>query len=183
MLFRSLAGGQLHRARLLAGEWRGVRRAFAEAPSRLDGTGAVVWAVVADLEAAMASASEHLERRHATEVAEHEADLERRGYDARAVRSRRKRLAERHKREGNRLRTDLMLEGVTAIESVYRDALAAPAPPRNSDVRIPDLDAVHCAKALDACRHARTALVTNEKGSVHLVHLLTSLPLHRLRDR
>lgn len=178
-LASGLAGGQLQRARLLAGDWKSVRRAFAEAPTRLDGTGAVVWAVIADLEAAIAAATESTERRHATETADHDTELERRGYDGRVAKARRKRLAERHKRELTRLRRDLLLEGITAIESVYRDVLAAPVPPRNTDVPIPDLDAPHCAKALDACGRARSAITTNEKGSVHLVHLLTTLPLHR----
>ena len=40
----------------------------------------------------------------------------------------RRRIDERHKRETRRTRIDLLIEGVTAIESVYRDALAAPAP-------------------------------------------------------
>ena len=37
-----------------------------------------------------------------------------------------KRQAERHRRQHRRARTDLLLEGITALESVYRDVLAGP---------------------------------------------------------
>ena len=45
----------------------------------------------------------------------------------------RKRVTDRQKREARRARTDAVLEGITAIESVYRDALADGAPPLNLD--------------------------------------------------
>ena len=50
------------------------------------------------------------------------------GYSDRDAQRMRRRIDERHKRELRRTRIDLLLEGVTAIETVYRDVLAAPAP-------------------------------------------------------
>ncbi len=177
----ALSGGHLARARSLAFELRAVRRTFAEVPTRLDGTGAVAWAIAADIEAAIAHATEATEARQAAAVVDHDAELERRGYEGRVAQARRRRLAERHKRELTRLRRDMLLEGVTAIESVYRDMLAAPAPALNDDVSRPDLDAVAVGRALEACRVARRALLVNEKGSLHLLHLLLRLPVHSRR--
>ena len=88
----------------------------------------------------------------------------------------RRRIDDRHKRETRRTRIDLLLEGVTAIESVYRDALAAPAPPLNEDRPVLCVNARAAAAALDACREAREAFVINEKGLVRLVALLLALP-------
>ena len=56
--------------------------------------------------------------------------MERLGYAERDAQRLRRRIEERHKREVRRTRIDLLLEGVTAIETVYRDALARPAPRR-----------------------------------------------------
>ncbi len=65
--------------------------------------------------------------RHAEELAEFDAEMERYGYSDRDAQRMRRRIDERHKREARRTRIDLLLEGVTAIESVYRDVIAAPA--------------------------------------------------------
>src|SRR5262249_31486411 len=81
-----------------------------------------------------------------------------------------RRIEERHKRETRRTRIDLLIEGVTAIESVYRDALAAPAPSLNADP--PHVAPRAAAAALDACREAREAFPINEKGIVRLTYLL-----------
>ena len=59
--------------------------------------------------------------------------MERLGYSDRDAQRMRKRLDDRHKREARRTRIDLLLEGVTAIETVYRDVIAAPAPRLNVD--------------------------------------------------
>ena len=76
-----------------------------------------------------------------------------------------------------RTRIDLLLEGVTALETVYRDALArsrARAQPRSAARACSRHRAA--AAALDACREAREAFLINEKGLVRLTHLLLSLP-------
>ena len=75
-----------------------------------------------------------------------------------------------------RTRIDLLVEGVSAIETVYRDVLAAPATPLNGDRPAPRVPAQAAAAALDSCRDARDAFVINEKGVMRLVALLLSLP-------
>ena len=85
--------------------------------------------------------------------------------------------SERQQREARRTRIDLLLEGVTVIESVYRDALADPAPPLNRDRPRLVVSPRAAATALDVCRQAREAFLINEKGLVRLTHLLLSLPI------
>ncbi|MET0628468.1 MAG: hypothetical protein ABW033_08425, partial [Acidimicrobiia bacterium] len=64
-----------------------------------------------------------------------------------------------HKRAHRRARTELLVEGITALETVYRDALAGPAAPvLNVDRPALLLEARSCNRALDACREARQAL-------------------------
>jgi DNA polymerase-3 subunit delta' len=173
----SIGGGQLARARALAGPLRELRVAFASAPRRVDGRGATALAIAQELDTAVEAAAAAVAARHTEELAEFDADMERHGYSDRDAQRLRRRIEERHKRETRRTRIDLLIEGVSAIESVYRDALAAPGAPLNADlpaVRVPPPAA---AAALDACREAREAFVINEKGIVRLVSLLLSLPV------
>ena len=97
--------------------------------------------------------------------------MERYGYSDRDAQRMRRRLDERHKREARRTRIDLLLEGVTAIESVYRDVLAAPAPPLNRDRPALALHAAGRGRGARACRDAREAFTINEKGLVRLIAL------------
>ena len=103
--------------------------------------------------------------------------MERLGYADRDAQRLRRRIEERHKREVRRTRIDLLLEGVTAIESVYRDVLADPAPALNADRdgRL-HVSARAAAAALDACREAREAFLINEKGLMRLLALLDDAP-------
>jgi len=175
-LAASLSGGQLARARALAGPLANLRALFAAAPSRLDGTGATALAVAEQLDAAVAGAADEVATRHAEELAEFDAEMERYGYSDRDAQRMRRRLDERHKREARRTRIDLLLEGVTAIESVYRDVIAAPAAPLNSDLPALPLTPRAAAEALDPCRDAREAFTINEKGLVRLIALCMALP-------
>jgi len=172
----ALAGGQLARARMLAGPGRALRETFAGIPARVDGTGATALALAEELDGAVEAAATSLGERQEAELAELAADLERHGYDERDGIRMRRRMVERHKREHRRARIDLLLEGVTAIESVYRDALVAPAPALNADRPPVRVAARSAAAALDACREARHAFTVNEKGLVRLVALLMTLP-------
>jgi len=170
-----LAGGQLARARALAGPLAQVRTAFASVPARVDGTGARAIALAEEADAAVETAAAAVAQRHAAELGEFDAEMERHGYSDRDVQRMRRRIDERHKRELRRSRIDLLLEGVTAIESVYRDALAAPAPALNTDRDPLVLSPRSCAEALDACREARQAFTINEKGLVRLIALFMAL--------
>lgn len=172
----ALSGGQLARARALAGPLHRVRDAFAAAPARVDGTGATALAIAEELDAAVSEAADAVAQRHAAELAEFTAEMERLGYSERDAQRMRRRIEERQRREVRRVRIDLLIEGVTAVESVYRDVLAAPAEALNADraaIRVP---ARAAASALDACRQAREAFLINEKGIVRLVSLLLTLP-------
>jgi DNA polymerase-3 subunit delta' len=172
----ALAGGQLARARAFAGSLAPMRAAFANAPTRVDGTGARAFAVAELLGAAVDQAADAVTARHDEELREFDAELERLGYEERDAQRLRRRIEERHTREARRTRIDLLLEGVTVIESVYRDTLAAPAPPLNQDQPRLVVSPRAAANALDACREAREAFLINEKGLVRLTHLLLSLP-------
>ncbi|MDQ1511094.1 MAG: polymerase subunit delta [Actinomycetota bacterium] len=175
----ALSGGQLARARALAGPLAPMRAAFASAASRVDGTGATAFALAEELNAAVEEAAEQVTQAHADELRELEAELERLGYDERGADQLRRRIEDRQKREVRRARIDLMLEGVTALETVFRDALADPAPPLNQDRPRVVLAPRSAAAALDVCREAREAILINEKGLVRLTHLLLSLPPSR----
>ncbi len=172
----SLAGGQLARARALAGRLGPLRAAFASAPARVDGYGASALTIAQELDGAVEEAAAAVERQHKEELEAFDAEMERLGYSEREAQRMRRRIDERHKRETRRTRIDLLLEGVTAIESVYRDTLAAPSPPLNADRPALRVPARSAAAALDACHEAREAFLVNEKGVMRLVTLLLALP-------
>ena len=116
------AGGDLDRARLLAHDpgMAARRRAFAELPHRLDGTGSNVMAAVDELIGLIDGAAAPLQERQANEV----ADLDARTAQLGERGSGRKALEERHKRELRRHRTDELKSGLVALAGTYRDRLA-----------------------------------------------------------
>jgi len=172
----SLAGGQLARARALAGRLGPLRAVFASAPARVDGSGATALAIAHELDAVVDEAAAAVERQHREELDAFDREMERLGYSEREVQRMRRRIDERHKRETRRTRIDLLLEGVTAIESVYRDTLAAPSPALNADRPALRVAARSASAALDACHAAREAFLINEKGLVRLLALLLAFP-------
>ena len=117
-----------------AGPLAPMRAAFADAPARVDGTGATAFAVAEELGAAVDQAADAVTSRHERGA----AGVRRRARAPRVRRPRRADAAAAGSRSATsarsrRTRIDLLLEGVTVIESVYRDALADPAPPLNRD--------------------------------------------------
>jgi DNA polymerase-3 subunit delta' len=172
----ALSGGQVARARALAGRLGPLRGAFASAPARVDGYGASALAVAQELDTAVESAAAEVEGQHKEELEAFDAEMERLGYDDREAQRMRRRIEDRHKRETRRTRIDLLIEGVTAIESVYRDTLATPAARLNGDLPALSVSPRAAAEALVACRAARDAFLINEKGVVRLVALLMALP-------
>jgi hypothetical protein len=88
----------------------------------------------------------------------------------------RRRLVEAQKRSLRRARTEALLEGIAAIESVYRDALAPDAPPRNIDRSPLRVGAREAARALDACAATRRSFTFNPTEGLLLEHLLLHLP-------
>jgi len=77
----------------------------------------------------------------------------------------RKTLADRHKRELRRLRTDELRFGLAMLSGAYRDALVASS-----------ADARACADAVDALRVAAENLVRNPNETLLLQALLLRLP-------
>ncbi len=167
----AVAGGQLARARAFAGPLRELRAAFASVPARVDGRGATALALAEELDAAVEAAAATVADRQKEELEAFDAEMERLGYEQREAQRLRRRIEERHKRETRRTRIDLLVEGVTAIEGVYRDALAGSP---SGLVRVSPRGA---AVALGACREAREAFLINEKGIMRLVSLLMALPV------
>ncbi|MFN2608018.1 MAG: DNA polymerase III subunit delta' [Acidimicrobiales bacterium] len=158
------AGGRLDRARLLAGDpgFAARRAAWQSVPARLDGTGAAVAVVAAELvDLLSAAAVAPLEARQAAERAALEERVERTGERG----SGRRELADRHKREGRRLRTDELRFGLAVLSMAYRDALVA----GTADPRA-------CAAAVDELRAAAENLARNPSEALFLQALLLRLP-------
>lgn len=172
-----LGGGQLDRARELAGRLGPVRAAFVTAAANLNGTGRAVADGTEAIQSAQKDALTDLEEQQGEEAVALERALADAGYPDRVARARRRQLEDRHKRQHRRARIDGLLEGITALESLYRDALAGTgAPPRNIDRDPLPLDAKACVAALDACRAARAAFEFNPNEGLLVEHLLFELP-------
>lgn len=158
------AGGRLDRARLLASdEGFGRRRAaWQGVPRRLDGTGAAVAVVAAELVQLLSDAAvtplQARQEAEAKALGERVARTGERGAG-------RKELADRHKRELRRLRTDELRFGLAILSWAYRDALVGGA-----------ADPAACTAAVDAVRAAAENLVRNPNEALLLQSLLLRLP-------
>lgn len=164
------ANGNLSRARLLATDPELVdrRRAFAELPFRLDGTGrAAVTAAEALLDMIERSA-EPLLARHAEENAELDAYIAEMGERG----SGKKRLEDRHKRELRRHRTEELRSGLAVLAATYRDAAVegTTARPEETATAVAAVHRIHAAIEV---------LVTNPNERLLLESLAWSLPLPR----
>lgn len=175
-LAAALAGGRLDRAVALAGPLAGLREAFADVPARVDGTGATARSLVTGLGEVIKDTLAGLESAQEDELGELDEEIERRQYAARTASAMRKRVTDRQKRESRRARVDALLEGITAIESVYRDALAGGAAPLNADRAPLEVRPGDAAAALDACREARAAFEFNPNETLLLERLVLHLP-------
>ncbi len=177
-LLANLAGGRVDRARALAGRLGVVRDAFVAAAARADGSGAAASSSASDAQAAVQAALAGIEADQARAVAETEAELAAAGYPERTVRARLRRLDEQHRRIARHARIDALLEGIVALESVYRDVLAGPETVAlNSDrprLEVAPRDAV---RVLGLCRSARQMLVEhNPNEGLLLERLFVHLP-------
>jgi DNA polymerase-3 subunit delta' len=176
-LAASLAGGQLGRARALAGPLADVRRAFVAAASHLDGRAGTAVAAAESIGEVLKATVTALEDRQTEEAEALLEELEAAGYPDRSRSALVNRLADRHKREHRAARRRALAEGIAALESVYRDALAGPdAPQRNLDRSVLDVAPAAAAAALDACRFARESLERNPNEGLLLERLLVHLP-------
>ena len=176
-LAAALAGGQLGRGRSLAGADRDLRAAFVEAAWSLDGHAGTAIAVAGSLADQVDAAVAALKDAHSEAEAALAAELEASGYPDRSAAAVRNRLADRHKREQSASRRRVLAEGITALESCYRDALAGPeAPRRNLDRTGAVVGPAAAAAAADRCRAARSSLARNAAPALVLEALLVALP-------
>lgn len=152
------AGGRIDRARLLASDpgfaarqdlWRSV-------PGRLDGTGATVATLAAELLASVDALAEPLAARQAAELEALEAQAERYG-----TRFAKGDTVARHRREVRRVRTDELRSGLTTLAGVFRGRLA--------EAKAADVI------ALDALNAAGEALIRNPNEPLWLQALLLRL--------
>ena len=177
-LLAGLAGGQLDRGRALAGRLGVVRDAFVDAAYLLDGTGSAVAVQAERVSVALRESVAELEAGQAAETEELAGSLEAAGFPERTRRTQLRRLEEQHKRSHRRARTDALLEGITALETVYRDALVDEGAPRlNDDRAAPTVEPRRAVRALGACRSARQSLLEHNPNEDLLVErLLLRLP-------
>ncbi len=115
------AGGDAARAQLLASDESLAARAesWRSVPTRLDGSGSTVVALVGELRSGMDDAQQALEARHAFELEALEERVEQFGERG----SGRAELVARHKREIRRLRVDELRFGLATLSRAYRDLL------------------------------------------------------------
>lgn len=158
------SGGDLSRARVLAQdpEVDERRRAFAEVPRRLDGTGSAVMQLAQELFALIDAAGAPLAARQAQEVAALDEQLAQTGERGGG----RRQLEDRHRREQRRHRTDELRAGLGAIAATYRDALVEGSVPRPQPV-IDAVGRIHAAIA---------ALGRNPNETLLVQALLLDLP-------
>ena len=172
-----LAGGQLGRARELLGDTRPLRDAFVDAATGLDGTGAAAGRAAAAMLSAVHDAIAAMREHHSDELATFDEAATRAGYQPRDVRRLRRRLEERQPARERLARRKALGEGIAALESLYRDALAGDgAPRRNLDHEPLPYEPRACVRALDACRDARDALEFNPNEGLLLERLALHLP-------
>lgn len=126
-LAAAAANGNLTRARLLATDPAVAhrRRAWSDAPARLDGTGSAVGALVAELRALIDGASESLGARQQSERDELEALAE----AAHVTKGQREAMSDRHKREARLLRNDELRFGLATLAWRYRDGVESTPDP------------------------------------------------------
>ncbi|HEX7094730.1 MAG TPA: hypothetical protein VF183_02525, partial [Acidimicrobiales bacterium] len=136
------------------------RAAWYRVPEELDGTGATVARLVAELRALIDDAQVPLSERHAAEVAQLEAWEEE--YGTRG--SGRRALEERHRREVRLLREDELRLGLATLAARYRERLVTAPDP---------------APYAAACRRiteASEALLRNPNEALLLQALFLDLP-------
>jgi DNA polymerase-3 subunit delta' len=156
--------GDLDRARILVADPAlGQRReAWWLAPSRLDGTGASVVAVVDELRSRIEEASGPLKEVQSAELAELERWVKENGERG----SGRRDLVARHRRQARRHRAEELRFGLATLSARYRDALGD-----GTGAAAPDV--VTAVGAIDA---ASEALTRNPNETLLLHALLLKLP-------
>ncbi|MGO9027744.1 MAG: hypothetical protein ACLQOZ_03820 [Acidimicrobiales bacterium] len=170
-----VSGGRLDRARLLATdpEFTGRVALWHSVPARLDGTGAAVVVLAAELLASADGALGPLRQQHAAEMATLAEQAEVAG--ARGVPGR-KDVEDRHKREERRWRTDELRTGLATLAAAYRDRLVASIEPTTGAVsRGAEADSRRLVAAVESIDHAARVLGRNPNEGLLLEALLSGL--------
>ena len=159
------AMGDVERARLLLTDEGVVSRrdAWAGVPRRLDGSGAAVAAIAAELLDQVERGAAPLQAAQEAKVASLEERIA--AYGERG--SGRKQLEAEHKRQLRRHRTGELRFGLATLAGRYRDALAGDAP---------GVGAQGCVAAVTAIDAAAEALTRNPNEPLLLQALLLTLP-------
>ena len=163
------AGGDAARAKLLASDDSLAARAelWRSVPSRLDGTGSTVVALVGELRSGMDDAQAALEVRHTAELEALQERVEQFGERG----SGRAELVARHKREIRRLRFDELRFGLATLARVYRDALIGDVTSGEAALH----DSVNPRSALRCVQAAAENLIRNPNEPLLLQNLLLEL--------
>lgn len=156
------AAGDLDRARLLASDARFAERSAAlrAMPGRIDGTGARASELAAEVKSLIDDAQDAIDARHAAEVAELAARIERYGERGSGKRD----TEARHKREVRRHRTAELRFALATFAAVYRDALGSARHP------------ARVVAALHRIEQAALALERFPNEALLLQSLLVNLP-------
>ena len=169
-LAAAAAAGNLHRARILATDERVAarREAWWSAPDRLDGTGAAVALLVAELRAMIDEAGGALTERHRAETVALEEREEQFGVRG----SGRAAIEARHKREHRQFRTDEIRFGLATLTARYRDQITS-SPGDDPDAT---RRAAAAMRAIDRLRAIAESLIRSPNEALSLQALFLDLP-------
>lgn len=163
-----IAAGDLERASIIVDDPELASRLqlFEALPHRLNGQHSTVLKLVAEILAAIESSLETYKAKQESEVEALEERVKMLGERG----SGRKALADRHKRELRRHRTNELRSGLRVLSLRYRDAMA-----ESSDETVPRLVSGY-ADAVSRIRRASEALYRNANERLLLEDLLMALP-------
>ena len=164
-LVAAAAAGNLHRARVLAADESVAarREAWWSIPDKLDGNGATVAQLVAELRAMIDDAAVALTERHRVEIValdEREKQFGVRGSGRRDIEA-------QHRREHRQFRTDEIRFGLATLTTRYRDQIASQPDPA-ADRR--------AFQAIDRLRATAESLIRSPNEPLALQALLLDLP-------
>ena len=165
-LVAAAAAGNLHRARVLAADERVAarREAWWSLPDRLDGHGATVAELVAELRALIDDAGVALTERHVAEIAALEAREKQFGVRG----SGRRDIEAQHRREHRQFRTDEIRFGLATLTACYREQIASELIDPAADRR--------AMRAIDRLRATAESLIRSPNEALALQALLLDLP-------
>ena len=169
-LVAAAAAGNLHRARILATDERVAARheAWWSVPDRLDGTGAAVALLVAELRAMIDEAGGALTGRHKDEIVALDQREEHFGVRG----SGRGAIEAQHKREHRQFRTDEIRFGLATVSARYRDEITSVP----GDDPAANRRAAAAMRAVDRVRATAESLIRSPNEALALQALLLDLP-------